>query len=105
MAIILKNLLKQPKFNLATVHWNKSEHMSTQKSHCKFIKVNKDFLTLTPMKYNTVYYFCSDKAGSYGIQHIGSTLVERINGDFYTVMGLPLFRLSAAMEKLFSKYK
>lgn len=34
-----------------------------------------------------------DKAGGYGIQDEGALFVERIEGDFYTVMGLPLNRL------------
>ena len=32
-----------------------------------------------------------DKAGSYAIQGLGSVFIERINGSFSGVMGLPLF--------------
>ncbi len=34
-----------------------------------------------------------DKAGAYGIQGYGATIVQRIDGDFFAVMGLSLVRL------------
>ena len=40
-----------------------------------------------------------DKAGAYGIQGYGATLVRRIEGCFYTVMGLPISRLHAELTK------
>lgn len=41
-----------------------------------------------------------DKAGAYGIQGRGGLLVSSIAGDFYTVMGLPLARVGAALREL-----
>jgi len=42
-----------------------------------------------------------DKAGAYGVQDwIGYTAVERIEGSFYTVMGLPMHRVYAELKKL-----
>jgi septum formation protein len=41
-----------------------------------------------------------DKAGAYGIQEKGALLVERIEGDFYNIVGLPLVRLSKILKKL-----
>jgi septum formation protein len=41
-----------------------------------------------------------DKAGAYGIQGRAAALVEAIDGDFYTVMGLPLGRFVRALRRL-----
>ena len=41
-----------------------------------------------------------DKAGAYAAQGKGALLIERINGCFYNVVGLPLFRLSMILEQM-----
>ena len=41
-----------------------------------------------------------DKAGAYGIQGYGATIVRRIDGDYFAVMGLSLVRLVALMQKV-----
>lgn len=41
-----------------------------------------------------------DKAGAYGIQGFGATIVERVDGDYFAVMGLPLNRLTRILAEL-----
>lgn len=41
-----------------------------------------------------------DKAGGYGIQGYGSFLVEKINGDYFTIVGLPVAKLKRLLDSL-----
>jgi septum formation protein len=46
-----------------------------------------------------------DKAGSYGIQGMGSTFVKSINGCYYNVMGLPVSKLCLEILNLLNENK
>ena len=46
-----------------------------------------------------------DKAGAYGIQGFGATIVERVEGDYFSVMGLGMRRLVALLERVGVRYR
>ena len=41
-----------------------------------------------------------DKAGAYGIQGLGALFVKAISGDYYSVVGLPISRLSRVLAAM-----
>lgn len=67
-----------------------TEHESTK---VKIKKLSKDEIT---SYINTGEP--EDKAGAYAIQGLGSLFVEKIQGDYFNVVGLPIFRLRKMLE-------
>jgi septum formation protein len=75
-------------------------HQATDITNVTFRRVDDDFLqayvaTGEPM----------DKAGAYGIQGYGAALVERIEGDFFSVMGLPVRLVLNLMKEAGREYR
>ena len=46
-----------------------------------------------------------DKAGAYGIQGFGATIVDRIDGDYFAVMGLALGRMIRLLAEVGVQYR
>lgn len=66
------------------------------------------FRTLTEeeIDYYIDHFRPYDKAGSYGIQEwIGYAAIERIDGSFYNVMGLPIQRVYIELEKFINAHE
>lgn len=60
-----------------------------------YVKTVVEMKHLTPLEIEQ--YIASgepmDKAGAYGIQGLGARFIKRVEGDYYTVMGLPVNKL------------
>jgi len=72
-----------------------------QKSFASVSQVTFASLTEKEIKYYVNHYHPMDKAGSYGVQEwIGFIGVERIEGSYFNVMGLPVQRLYRELVSL-----
>jgi septum formation protein len=43
-----------------------------------------------------------NKAGAYGIQALGATLVKKIDGDYFNVVGFPIYHFCTQLKALFN---
>lgn len=76
--------------------------LENEKSFSVTTKVYFKELTNEEIEYYVDTYKPFDKAGAYGIQEwIGMIGVDKIEGDFYNVMGLPVNRLWEVLSKEF----
>lgn len=74
---------------------NKKEFAFTSQTDVYFKK-----LTFPEIDYYIKHFRPMDKAGAYGIQEwIGYIGVERINGSFFNVMGLPIQKLYTELDE------
>ncbi len=72
-----------------TIATNEKRTSFTTKSDVKFAAITEDEARYYVETFNPL-----DKAGAYGIQEwIGAIAVEKIDGSFYNVMGLPVHQL------------
>jgi len=73
----------------------------TKKEITKTVKSKVKFKKLTKKEIN--WYVKTgeplDKAGAYGIQDKGAIFIEEVEGDFFNVVGLPIFELSESLKK------
>ncbi len=72
-------------------------------SVCNAVKTGVVFKNLTDEKIKRYVDTLEpmDKAGAYGVQGLGGLLVEKINGDYQNVVGLPISALSDTLENEF----
>lgn len=77
--------------------------LSTKEKTISFTSVSKvtfSHLTDEEIRFYVDSFHPLDKAGAYGIQEwIGAVAVEKIDGSFYNVMGLPVHRLYQELKK------
>lgn len=79
--------------------------ITSEKTKCFTEVTPVEFCELDQFQKDLIESYCStdepyDKAGAYGIQSGGATLVKKIDGDFSNVVGLPVSRLAREIESV-----
>lgn len=78
------------------IRTNKGLHSFSDTATVHFRELNEAEIAYYVERYSPL-----DKAGAYGVQDwIGYTAVQRIEGSFYTVMGLPMHRVYEELRAL-----
>ena len=82
---------------------SEEEHQSEWLQRVNFVATTNVFVN--PMAEDEIWEYIKtgesfDKAGGYGIQGGFAKFIEKIDGDFYNVMGLPVARLYQEIKKL-----
>ena len=75
------------------------------KEDIEIVEYAKTMVKLTALKNSETESYIKtreplDKAGAYGIQGLGGALIEEIKGDYYNVVGLPLYLLRKMLKQL-----
>ena len=68
---------------------------AAERTRVKFRKLSREFIGRYVVSGEPL-----DKAGAYGIQRLGALLVERIDGCYFNVVGLPLVRVAKMIERM-----
>lgn len=67
-------------------------------------EVEETLVTFRPLSPEEIWRYIEsgepmDKAGAYGVQGLGSVIVQRVEGCFFNVVGLPLPRLARLLKE------
>ncbi|KAI9323264.1 acetylserotonin O-methyltransferase-like protein [Dichotomocladium elegans] len=85
----------------------KSEKSNEKRYKCRFVESTKVTFANIDQGLLDAYIASGeafDKAGGYGIQSDGSLFIEKIEGDYYNVVGLPKQRLYQELRKIEEMY-
>ncbi|MCG2710795.1 MAG: Maf family protein [Candidatus Omnitrophica bacterium] len=78
------------------------------KEHLRIVDIEKTTIFARKLSSRQINIFCRknhDKAGAYAAQEKSDPLIERIEGDFYNVVGLPVKKLSRILKYFNIKMK